>query len=159
MMDVSGLVAQMNDTLAAIHTTIGGLSTAEHDAKLDELEQKRDVTLAALRAGFEQESDDLVVQRRRERDQIAERRRKEDEEIAARRKKEDEELSSRCSSEDNERQDKFSNVTRSVEDEIDGLMESVEATAQEMIEEGRKRLSQLEDKRRVSSLPGHSRGS
>jgi len=152
-MDVATLVAQMNETLSAIHSTIGGLSTAEHDARLDDLEQKRDGTLAALRANFERERDELAAHRKLEREEIAERRRREDEEIAARRKREDEELASRCYREDDKRHDKLQGETRDVEDEMDELMEGIESEAHKMIEAGREKLAQLEAKRRVNYPP------
>ncbi|KAK3389966.1 hypothetical protein B0H63DRAFT_507419 [Podospora didyma] len=147
-MDVSVLVAEMQDTLSTIHNTIASLDTAEHDARLDELEQKRDNAIQALLAGFTAESDHLSQKRKAERDEIADRRRKEDEERERRRKLEDEELATRNQQQDDERDEKLKYDTKDVEDETDGLMNQVEEEAQRMLEEGRERLTALEEKRR-----------
>ena len=148
-MEVAALVAEMSDTLSAIRSTIDALSTTDHHSRLDQLEHQRDSTLAALRANFEREGDDLSAKRRKVRDEIAERRRREDEEILARRAREDEELAAKDEREDEERQRRFASETDDVEDEMDGLMEIVEVEAQAALDEGRDKLARLEERRRV----------
>ncbi|CAI4213092.1 unnamed protein product [Parascedosporium putredinis] len=146
--DVAALVAEMSDTLSTIRSTIDTLSSADHHSRLDQLEHQRDSTLAALRANFEREGDDLAAKRRKERDDLAERRRREDEEILARRKREDEDLAMRDEQEDGERQNRHVTETDDVEDEMDGLMEVIELEAQAVLDEGRDKLARLEDRRR-----------
>ena len=150
--EVAALVAEMSDTLSAIRSTIDTLSSADHHSRLDQLEHQRDSTLAALRANFEREGDDLASKRRKEREDLAERRRKEDEEILARRRREDEELAARDEQEDAVRQKRLMDETDDVEDEMDGLMEVVEREAQAVLDEGRDKLAQLEERRRVCAL-------
>ncbi|KAK2028396.1 hypothetical protein LX32DRAFT_694125 [Colletotrichum zoysiae] len=148
--DVATLVAQMNDALASIHSTIEGLSTsaAESDTKLDELEQKRDMTLAELKAAYEKEQQELAAARQKEQEEIAEQRRREDEEREARRRREDEERAARKAKEDEEKQGTFDTTARNVEDEMDSLMDNVEEETAKKIAEGEAKLAQLEEKRR-----------
>ncbi|OHF03046.1 hypothetical protein CORC01_01804 [Colletotrichum orchidophilum] len=148
-MDVATLVAQMNEALASIHSTIEGLSTsaAESDSKLDELEQKRDMTLAELKTTYEKEREELAAAHQKELEDIAEQRRKEDEEREARRRREDEELAARKAKEDEEKQGSFDTTTRNVEDEMDNLMDTVEEETAKTISEGEAKLAELEAKR------------
>ncbi|KAK2042462.1 hypothetical protein LZ31DRAFT_470245 [Colletotrichum somersetense] len=148
--DVATLVAQMNDALASIHSTIEGLSTsaAESDTKLDELEQKRDMTLAELKAAYEKEQQELAAARQKEQEEIAEQRRREDEEREARRRREDEERAARKAKEDEEKQGTFDTTARNVEDEMDSLMDNIEEETAKKIAEGEAKLAQLEEKRR-----------
>ncbi|KAJ0309568.1 hypothetical protein COL516b_002815 [Colletotrichum fioriniae] len=148
-MDVATLVAQMNEALASIHSTIEGLSTsaAESDTKLDELEQKRDMTLAELKAAYEKEREELAAVHQKELEDIAEQRRKEDEEREARRRREDEELAARKAKEDEEKQGTFDTTTRNIEDEMDDLMDSIEEETAKTISEGEAKLAELEAKR------------
>ncbi|KAK1963736.1 hypothetical protein LY78DRAFT_640916 [Colletotrichum sublineola] len=148
--DVATLVAQMNDALASIHSTIEGLSTsaAESDTKLDELEQKRDMTLAELKAAYEKEQQELAAARQKELEEIAEQRRREDEEREARRRREDEERAARKAKEDEEKQGTFDTTTRNIEDEMDDLMDNVEQETAKKIAEGEAKLAELEEKRR-----------
>lgn len=156
--DVAALVSEMNDTLVDIRQTIDALSTATHTSRLDQLEHQRDSTIAALRANFERETDDLVVKRKRERDEIAERRRQEDEEIAARRRREDEDIYERNGREDEDRERRFVSETDDVEDEMDGLMEGVETEAESFLAQGRDKLAQLEERRKVCRIPTRTYG-
>ncbi|KAK0706692.1 hypothetical protein B0T26DRAFT_656726 [Lasiosphaeria miniovina] len=150
-MDVSLLVAQMQDTLSTIHSTVVSLDMAHHNAKLDQLEQDRDGAIQALHVGFSAESDLLGQKRKAERDQIAERQRQEDEERERRRRLEDEELAARDQNEDVERGLKLRGRDKDVKDEADDLISQVEVEAQRMVEEGRKTLAALEEKRRIRS--------
>ncbi|KAK4182816.1 hypothetical protein QBC35DRAFT_395203 [Podospora australis] len=146
--DVGQLVAQMQDTLTTIHTTLASLNTTEHDAKLDELEEKRDKTIKQLLNNFSAESEALAQRRKATREEIAERRRIEDEERERRRRQEDEELAERERLEDEARDGKLLADTNDVEEETDNLMIQVEEEAQKLIEEGEKKLKVLEEKRR-----------
>ncbi|GAB1318548.1 hypothetical protein MFIFM68171_08758 [Madurella fahalii] len=136
-MDVVALFTQMQDTLSTINNTLASLNNSDHDAKLDELEQKRDDAIRALCAAFTAESESLDRKRKAEREEIAARRRKEDEELAARDLKEDE-----------ERSGKFKLDTDVIEQDTDYLMSQVEEEARVAIEEGRERLKDLEARRR-----------
>lgn len=137
-MDVVTLFTQMQDTLSTINTTLASLNTSDHDAKLDELEQKRDDAIRALCSTFAAESEFLDRKRKAERDEIAEKRRREDEELAARDHKEDE-----------ERNGKLKLDTDVIEQDTDCLMSQVEEEARVVIEEGREKLKDLEARRRV----------
>ncbi|KAG7140559.1 hypothetical protein HYQ45_018830 [Verticillium longisporum] len=156
-MDVEALVAQMTENLAAIHTTIAGLSTKEHDAglstkehdaKLDELEEKRDALLDALLSEYEAELEELTAQRAKEEEEITETRRREDEEREARRKQEDDELLAKKDAQDAERRDRLARETDLVEEEADEGIDAVEAEVQKLLEEGQAKLSELEEKRK-----------
>ncbi|KAK4221562.1 hypothetical protein QBC38DRAFT_349572, partial [Podospora fimiseda] len=146
-MDVTKLVMEMQDTLSTIRTTLASLNTSEHDAKLDELELKRDNTIKKLLNDFSAESEVLTQQRKAERDEIAERRRREDEEREIRRRLEDEELAARDHKEDEVRDGKLLAQTNVVEEETDNLMIQIEEEAQRVIEEGHRKLKALEEKR------------
>ena len=150
-MDVPTLTSQMHETLSTIHSTIASLNSLTHDERLDELEKQRDSALSSLRTAFEQESEALLQKRRAEKEEIEERRRREDEERERRRRLEDEELSEQRAREDAERTGRLDEEAKGVEEETDEQMASVEGDAQQMIEEGRERLRQLEEKRRVSN--------
>ncbi|KAK3986003.1 hypothetical protein QBC44DRAFT_373582 [Cladorrhinum sp. PSN332] len=146
-MDVTKLVMEMQETLSTIHTTLASLNTSEHDAKLDELELKRDTTIKQLLNDFTAESEALTQKRQAEREEIAERRRREDEEREIRRRLEDEQLASRDHNEDEVRDNKLLAQTNVVEEETDTLMAQIEEEAQRAIEEGHQKLKALEEKR------------
>lgn len=150
MLDVSALVHQMHDTLSQIHETITSLDTKQHDEKLDALEAQRDSVLEQLYATYQKQREELETKRQSERDEVAEKRRKEDEEITARRKREDEELQTRRQSEDSEHEKKLEEEKKSVETETDSKMEEIETEAQRLLDEGHKKIGELEQKRRVS---------
>ncbi|CAJ2511404.1 Uu.00g070290.m01.CDS01 [Anthostomella pinea] len=147
-MDVGSLVQQMQDTLSEINATVKGLSTEEQDARLDELDQKREQLLSDLRATFEKEKEELEAKHKAEVEDIAEKRRKEDEEREARRQKEDEELQEKASNEDREKEGKFEDDTSNVENDTDQQMEEIEEEARKVIESGKQKLQDLEEKRR-----------
>lgn len=148
-MDIAQLVAQMQDTLSTIHATLASLNTAEHDAKLDELEARRDNTIKHLLAAFSAESEVLHQKRLAQREEIAERRRIEDEERERRRRQEDEELAERDKQEDEARDGRLLHETNEVEEETDHLMIEIEEEAQRAIDEGQKKLMGLEERRKV----------
>lgn len=151
IMDVSALVAQMQETLATIHTTLASLNTAVHDAKLDELEKKRDGAIKTLSAAFSAESETLEQKRNAEREEIAERRRKEDKEREQRRREEDEVLEKEYQEEDEKRRERLRVDTEEIEQDMENLMEEVEEEARMSIAEGYERLRGLQERRRVSS--------
>ncbi|KAI1849888.1 hypothetical protein JX265_013535 [Neoarthrinium moseri] len=147
-MDVATLVKQMHDNLSEIHTTITGVSTESHHAQLDELEKKRNDLLDSLRAAFDQEKQELDSKRRTEREEIAEQRRKEDEEREARRRREDEEFQGRNDTEDLQRHEKLDENLKQVDEDTDQRMDEIEEAARRTVDQGRKRLDELEEKRR-----------
>ncbi|KAK4161521.1 hypothetical protein QBC43DRAFT_268352 [Cladorrhinum sp. PSN259] len=150
-MDVTKLVTEMQETLSTIHTTLASLNTSEHDAKLDELELKRDTTIKQLLSAFTEESEALSQKRKAEREEIAERRRREDEEREIRRRLEDEELAARDHHEDEVRDGKLLAESNVVEEETDNLMVQIEEEAQRVVEEGQRKLKALEEKRQVDT--------
>ncbi|KAK4234612.1 hypothetical protein C8A03DRAFT_18525 [Achaetomium macrosporum] len=153
--DVSVLVAQMQETLAAIHSTLAALDPTAHNVKLEELEKKRDDAILALAATFSAESDFLARKRKAEREEIAERRRREDEERERIRREEDERFAMRDRQEDDARDGRLKEHTEQIELETDSLMTKAEEEARLAIEEGRERLRALQDKRRVSTPYRH----
>jgi hypothetical protein len=154
--DVSALVAQMQETLAAIHSTLATLDPTVHNVKFEELEKKRDEALQALASAFAAESDFLARKRKAERDEIAKRRRREDEERERRRREEDEGLAIRDRQEDEARDGRLKEHSKQIELETDSLMTQAEEEARLAIEEGRERLRALQEKRRVSTPPSSS---
>ena len=148
-MDVSELVSQMQDTLATIHNTLQSLDSKVHDAKLDELEKKRDDAIKALTTAFSAETDDSKRKRKAEREEIVERRRKEDEERDRRRREEDTKLAEKDQEEDEVRNIKLKEDTEDVEQKTDGLMSRVEEEARAAATEGREKLKTLQERRRV----------
>ena len=150
MVDVSQLVSQMHETLSNIHCTISSLSVLDHESRLDDLEQRREAAVAALRSGFTLEADDLARKRQAQLAAIAEQRRREDEEREARRRQEDEALLASVADEDQSRHSKLSEDTREVEESTEAMMGSVEEEAKRMLDEGKAKLAALEERRRVS---------
>ena len=150
-MDISSLVSQMQETLAAIHDTIAWLNSAREieDEKLDELENVRDSTIQELLTAYAADSSKLRHKRRAEREEIAERRRMEDEERERRRRMEDEELEDRYLREDEARDERLKSETDEVEEETEDLMAQVEADSKRRFEKKTHRLRLLEERRQV----------
>lgn len=149
-MGVEVLVPQMQETLSQIRATIESLSAKEHSERLDELERKRERLLAELRDTFESERRELEKRRQAELDGIVKKRKQEDEEREARRRKEDEELKKTNTNEDKKRQQKFEDDADTLEDETEQQLDEIESLARKMIEEGKQKLQELEERRRVS---------
>ncbi|KAL2018366.1 hypothetical protein VTK56DRAFT_901 [Thermocarpiscus australiensis] len=147
-MDVSALVAEMQETLATMQATLTSLNASSHDTRLNELERKRDGALRALSAAFVAESEVLQRKRQEERQEIAERRRKEDEEREKRRREEDAALAERYRKEDEARDGKLKVDAERIEKETGSLMLQLEEEAQAAIEEGQQKLKALEERRR-----------
>ena len=149
MTDVSALVVEMRDLLAKIQNTLASLDPNVHDAKLDELERKRDDAIEGLSAAYLAESELLNTKRKAEREALAEQRRKEDEERERRRHEEDERLAARDLDEDHARDGKFKEDTAEVEEEMDDLMNLVEEEARLAAAEGREKIRAMQERRRV----------
>ena len=149
-MQVSALVAEMQETLGAIHDTLTSLDSSFHDEKLDKLEKKRHDAIQALSSAFSAESELLDRRRRAERDMIAELRRKEDEEREEKRREEDEKLAVRDREEDIARDGKLEEDIDEIEQETDKLMTRVEGEAHAATVEGRDKLKGLQERRRAS---------
>ena len=150
-MDVATLVQQMHDNLVEIHKTIATVESSAHHAKLEELEQKREALLAALRAAFDEEHAKIRDQRVEESMRIADVRRQEDEERERRRLAEDAELESKRAGEDEAKLKQLDDEMDVVEDELDEQMDAIEKAAHSEIEAGEQKIRELENKRRVSS--------
>jgi hypothetical protein len=151
--DVSALVVEMQDLLATIQNTLASLDPNVQDAKLDELERKRDDAIEALSNAYLAESELLNRKRKAEREALAEQRRKEDEERERRRHEEDEELAARDRDEDQARDGRFKEDTEEVEEEMDGLMNLVEEEARIAAAEGREKIRAMQERRRVGFSP------
>lgn len=149
-MQVSTLVAEMQETLGAIHDTLASLDSRFHDEKLDKLEKKRHDAIQALSSAFTAESELLDRRRKAERDMITELRRKEDEEREGKRREEDEKLAVRDREEDIARDGKLEENIDEIEQETDKLMTLVEGEAHAATVEGRDKLKGLQERRRAS---------
>ncbi|KAK4245863.1 hypothetical protein C7999DRAFT_15958 [Corynascus novoguineensis] len=149
--NVSALVAEMQETLAKIHTTLTSVDPEIHEAKLDELEKRRNDAIKALSAAFLAESDSLSRERASKREEVAEKRKREDEERERRRREEDEEFAASVRKEDQVRDWKFKSEREKVEQEMEELMSRAEEEARLAVEQGREKLQALQEKRRVSS--------
>ncbi|KAI0001391.1 hypothetical protein F4779DRAFT_137670 [Xylariaceae sp. FL0662B] len=147
-MDVASLIQQMQDVLSEINNTITGLSARQYDARLGELEQRRDQLLTDLRARFDKGKKALESKHKAEIEDIKEKRRKEDEEREARRRQEDEELRKKNSKENIEKKREFDEEVNSVENETAHQMDDIERKAQEGFENDKQKLYALEEKRR-----------
>ncbi|KAI1121742.1 hypothetical protein F5Y10DRAFT_271776 [Nemania abortiva] len=147
-MEVEALIPQLQNTLSEISSTVHGLSTKSQDDELDQLERKRERLLGDLQASFEREKQELETKHRKELEEIKKKRKQEDEERAARRRREDEELKKASSKDDKQWQHRRDSAVEIIEDETGQQMDQVEEEAQRMVEEGKKRLQDLEEKRR-----------
>ncbi|KAJ4289295.1 hypothetical protein N0V88_007046 [Collariella sp. IMI 366227] len=147
-MDVSALVAQMQETLGAIHSTLASFDPSFHETKLEELEKKRGDAVHALSVAFDAESEALAQKRKIDREQIVERRRREDEERERKRREEDDEIAAREREEDEGRSGKLKEETEEIERDMDNLMDEVEEEAHLAISEGQEKLKALQERRR-----------
>ncbi|KAJ8126152.1 hypothetical protein O1611_g7487 [Lasiodiplodia mahajangana] len=147
-MEVEALIPQLQNTLSEISNTVHGLSIKTQDDELDQLEQKRERLLRDLQTSFEKEKQELETKHRTEVEEIKKKRKQEDEERAARRRREDEELNKASSKEDKQWQQRRDSAVEIVEDETGQEMDQVEEEARRMVDEGKKRLQDLEEKRR-----------
>ncbi|KAF2970689.1 hypothetical protein GQX73_g2919 [Xylaria multiplex] len=147
-MEVETLIPQLQDTLSKISIAVNELSAKAQYDELDQLEQKREHLLADLQTSFEKEIQESETKRQKELEDIKKKRKQEDEERAARRQREDEELQKAKSKEDKKRQRKHDNEVDSIEDETERKMDEIEEVAQRAAQEGKKKLEDLEGKRR-----------
>lgn len=148
-MEVETLIPQLQDTLSQIRVTIDGLSTKAQYDQLDQLEQKREHQLKDLQATFEKERQELEQKRKKKLDDIKKKRKQEDEERAAQRRREDEELTKANSKEDAQQQQRRSSAASSIEDETEHKIDEVEEAARKSIQEGKHKLHDLDEKRKV----------
>ncbi|EFX02176.1 hypothetical protein CMQ_2225 [Grosmannia clavigera kw1407] len=148
MVDVSELVSQMHETLSNIHEIISSLSVKDHESKLDELERRQETALTALHSAFEHESRSSAQKRQAQLAGIAEQRRLEDEEREAKRLHEDDELRAQLAQQDKDRQVKLEREEIEMEESTYAMIATVEEAAKQAIEEGKVKLTVLEEKRK-----------
>ncbi len=149
-MEVETLLPQLQDTLSQLRTALKELSTKAQNDELDQSEQKRERLLADLETSFQKERQALEAKRQTEQEDIKKKRKQEDEERAAQRQREDEELKKAKTKEDKKRQQKYDREVDSIEDETEHKMDEIEEVAQRMAQEGKKKVHDLDEKRRVS---------
>ncbi|KAI0856382.1 hypothetical protein F4860DRAFT_529224 [Xylaria cubensis] len=147
-MDVATLIPQIQDTLSEISITINELSTTAQNDELDQLEQERERLLAELRASFERERQEIEAKRQRKLEEIKQKRKQEDEDRIARRRQEDQELEKINIDEDTQQQEEYDNEAVSIEDETGKNMDVIEEVARKIIQDGKKKLRDLDEKRR-----------
>ncbi|RWA03360.1 hypothetical protein EKO27_g11742 [Xylaria grammica] len=147
-MEVETLIPQMQDTLSKIQIAVNELSAKAQYDELDQLERKRERLLADLKTSFEKEIRELEAKHQKELEDVKTKRKQEDEERAARRRQEDEELQKAKSNEDTVRKKKHASEVDSIEDETERKMDEVEEVAQRVTQQGKKKLQELEEKRR-----------
>ncbi|KAI0537570.1 hypothetical protein GGR58DRAFT_527320 [Xylaria digitata] len=147
-MEIETLIPQLQDTLSKIRIAVNELSAKAQYDELDQLEQKREHLLADLQTSLEKEIQEAEAKRQKELEDIKKKRKQEDEEREARRRREDEELQKAKSKEDKKRQRKHDNEVGSIEDETERKMDEIEEEARRVAQEGKKKLKDLEEKRR-----------
>lgn len=161
MADVSDLVVQMHSNIDSIHQVVQTLSsTASHDTEMERLEKEREEKIAEVKAKHEAELQYLVAQRDLEERELAEQRKREEEELLEKRRREDEERRARVAEEEEERkrvkeQDdekrrvEMEERERSLRDSAEAELERLEDEFEQQVEEGKKKLAELDEKRRV----------
>jgi len=164
MANVAELVVQMHANIDSIHACVRTLSdTSEHDAEISRLENSRSEKLAALQAQHaasllslsrkrETEQAELEKLRKKEEQEIAERRKREDEERKARIAKEEQERERVRGEEDEEREREKEDSERGVSEGVERELERLEDEIERVIGEGRSRLRELDERRKVSLL-------
>ncbi|KAI1733849.1 hypothetical protein F4680DRAFT_454532 [Xylaria scruposa] len=147
-MEVATLIPQIQDTLSEISITINGLSTKAQDDELDRLEQDREHLLAELQASFDRERQEIETKRQTKLEEIKQKRKREDEDRLARRRQEDQELEKANLDEDTQWQKEYDNEVASIEDKTSGKIDEIEEVARKIIQDGKQRLRDLDEKRR-----------
>ncbi|KAI0437323.1 hypothetical protein F4803DRAFT_570958 [Xylaria telfairii] len=147
-MEVEKLIPQMQDTLSEISIAVTKLSTKAQDDELAQLEQRRERLLADLQTSFEKERQELDAKRRKRQEEIKQKRKQEDEERTVRRRQEDQELENSNSDEDVQRQKKYDSEVDSIENETGQKLDEVEEVARKIIQDGKQKLQDLDEKRR-----------
>jgi hypothetical protein len=155
-MSVEILVPQMQDTLSQITVTISELSINKQTQQLEDLEKKRELILGELQSAFDEESRELEKKRKAHKDEIRKKRKQEDEEREAKRRQEDEELKKTNSKEDTKRQQRHDSEASLVEDDTEQQMDEIEDMAAKIIEKGKKKLQELDERRKVSAMGGYN---
>ena len=160
--DISDLLVHLNVSVDSMHRSMRELSDpSSHDAEVARLEDEREKKVAALRGQHDGIRKQIEERRRREIEEVNERRSKEEREIAERRRREDEERRRKVEAEEKqreketreedvrretEREELERSVTRSADEEI----ARVEGEMRRRWEEGRVRVRELDEKRKVS---------
>lgn len=173
---VTTLVTALHTNIDSIHATLQSLSShPTHEAELQRLAAEREAKIFDLRTAHAQalqvlanqrlkEQDELEAQRQKEAEELEEQRKKEWEEILKKRAREDEERKERIrkQEEERERSNREEDECRETEreqrelklaEDIEKELERVEDEIEAKVEEGKKALRELDEKRRVGTLP------
>ncbi|KAI0546948.1 hypothetical protein F4679DRAFT_598070 [Xylaria curta] len=148
-MEVATLIPQIQDTLSEISITINELCTKAQDDELDRLEQERERLLAELQASFDRERQEIETKRQTKLEGIKQKRKREDEDRLARRRQEDQELEKANLDEDTQWQKEYDDEVASIEDKTSGKIDEIEEVARKIIQDGKQKLRDLDEKRRV----------
>ena len=161
-MDVAGLMVHLHESVDSIHRAMLALSdTSAHDAEIAKLEEECERMVEELRGKHEGLKRQAEERRRREEEEIREKRVREELEIMERRKREDEERRRRLEREEQQREMEMKEEDERREREREegergakrGAEEKIERLDGEMRrrwEEGRARVRELDEKRKVS---------
>ncbi|KAK0621923.1 hypothetical protein B0T17DRAFT_618302 [Bombardia bombarda] len=141
--ELAALVAQMNETLSAIRSTIASLDMAHHNGLLDELVRRRDWGIEALLGDYSAGCSSMAQDRELERLVIAERRGIDGGEREQTRRSEDEQRAARIRNEDARVKATLRKCTKKVLDQADHTMSLIEQDAQRMLQEGQEKLRAL----------------
>ncbi|KAH9213311.1 hypothetical protein DL95DRAFT_447168 [Leptodontidium sp. 2 PMI_412] len=169
---VTTLVTALHTNIDSIHATLQSLSShPTHEAELQRLAAEREAKIFDLRTAHAQalqvlanqrlkEQDELEAQRQKEAEELEEQRKKEWEEILKKRAREDEERKERIrkQEEERERSNREEDECRETEreqrelklaEDIEKELERVEDEIEAKVEEGKKALRELDEKRRA----------
>ncbi|KAH7309262.1 hypothetical protein BKA65DRAFT_576001 [Rhexocercosporidium sp. MPI-PUGE-AT-0058] len=169
---VKTLVTALHTNIDSIHATLQSLSShPTHEAELQRLASEREAKIFDLRTAHAQalqvlanqrlkEQDELEAQRNKEAEELEEQRKKEWEEILRKREREDEERRQRIREEEVEREkakqeeDECREAEREerelkLAEDIEKELERVEDEIEAKVEEGKKALRELDEKRRA----------
>ncbi|KAL2066019.1 hypothetical protein VTL71DRAFT_2090 [Oculimacula yallundae] len=169
------LVKALHTNIDSIHATIESISShPTHEAELQRLATEREARIFDLRTAHAQalavlanqrrkEQHELDAQRQREAEEIEEQRKKEWEEVLRRREVEDQEREERIKAEEAEREkakqkeDECREAEREEREltlagDIEKELERVEDEIDARVEEGKKALKELDEKRRAINI-------
>ncbi|KAG4442536.1 hypothetical protein IFR05_001948 [Cadophora sp. M221] len=169
---VTTLVTALHTNIDSIHATLQSLSShPTHEAELQRLAAEREAKIFDLRTAHAQalqvlanerlkEQDELEAQRQKEAEELEEERKREWEEILKKREREDEERKERIRKQEAERErtnqeeDECREAEREerelkLAEDIEKELERVEDEIEAKVEEGKKALRELDEKRRA----------
>ena len=161
---VSDLVLQLHSNIDSIHSTIRGFSdTKQHDDAMSQAEKEREERIASLRQKHEEDArivaeqrkkheEDLAAQRQKEEEEIMEQRRREDEERKAKIEQEEQDRLAQKKQEDEAREREREEKEKSEHDRVEAELERLETEMEARVEEGKKMLEELDEKRKVCLL-------